>query len=848
VAKQKTTKKRASTTKSGKTTKKKSTKTTVQAPSSLNANIVFGVAALMLFFAITRIGLVGRTLFNLTRFGFGSTATGVLIVSLVVLAIYHFKRDWCVTYKKYLVGVALVGLAVAMAFQARFASLYENADVFKVVFEDLKHMQVKHFAGGGALGYALFTPTRYLLTNVGVYVIALVLFGTGGYLLASPLGEWLHSKIDFDLLEEKRRIKSEEKAAAKAEKEVAEIHLPNDDEEELETPKGIFSGMSNWLKSLMEDDDYDEDFDDDDLQVVEAEAAAIAATASPEPIIPITIGDEEFDAKETHAAYGASDVTHDSHWDQAVTPMYNPETGLYEYVQEIAVAAPIAAPAPVIPAAAPISKKPKPKRTNKAYKLPSVNLIAPQPVSNQSGEKQVVKENIRKIEETLASFGVKAQVVNANVGPSVTKYELSIGTGTRVSKVANLADDLAMALAAKDVRIEAPIPGKSLIGIETPNSIVSPVGFREMWNQSKTDMANLLEIPLGKAVDGSVRKFDLGRMPHLLVAGSTGSGKSVAVNGMIVSILMKAEPSQVKFLMVDPKMVELSVYNDIPHLLIPVVTDARKASRALQKVVDEMENRYELFAQLGVRNMAGYNAKIDEKNARGEAKYLKLPYIVVIIDELADLMMVASKEVEDSITRLGQKARAAGIHMILATQRPSTDVISGLIKANVPSKISFAVGSGTDSRVILDQNGAEKLLGRGDMLFKPIDDNHASRLQGPFLSDDDVEHVVDFIKDQAEADYDEAFDPGEVAEDDANPFAGADSGNARDPLFDRAKDLVISAQKASTNNLQRALGVGFARGDRLMAELEEAGIIGPKEGTKPRKVLVSPSGEPNGDE
>ena len=334
----------------------------------------------------------------------------------------------------------------------------------------------------------------------------------------------------------------------------------------------------------------------------------------------------------------------------------------------------------------------------------------------------------------------------------------------------------------------------------------------------------MLEIPLGKSLDGGIRTFDLTRMPHLLVAGSTGSGKSVAVNGIITSILMKALPSQVKFLMVAPKMVELSVYNDIPHLLIPVVTNPRKASRALQKVVDQMEERYELFSRYGVRNIAGYNEKVQRYNAESDEKMLELPLIVVIVDELADLMMVASKEVEDAIIRLGQKARAAGIHMILATQRPSVDVISGLIKANVPSRIAFAVSSGTDSRTILDQVGAEKLLGRGDI-----------------LSDDDVESVVTFIKDQSEAQYDESFDPGEV--DESQVGTGASNTGSGDPLFEEARNMVIMAQKASTAQLQRALKVGFNRASDFMNELEAQGIVGPAKGTTPRKVLVSPDGE-----
>ena len=450
------------------------------------------------------------------------------------------------------------------------------------------------------------------------------------------------------------------------------------------------------------------------------------------------------------------------------------------------------------------------------YKLPTINLFAPDKPKNQSKEKKIVRENIKILEETFASFGIRASVERAEIGPSVTKYEVKPAVGVRVNRISNLADDLALALAAKDVRIEAPIPGKSLVGIEVPNSEIATVTFRELWEQSKTDDKKLLEIPLGKAVNGSVRTFDLAKMPHLLVAGSTGSGKSVAVNGI---------------------MVELSVYNDIPHLLIPVVTNPRKASRALQKVVDEMENRYELFSKVGARNIAGYNAKVAEYNAsQPEYKQIPLPLIVVIVDELADLMMVASKEVEDAIIRLGQKARAAGIHMILATQRPSVDVISGLIKANVPSRIAFAVSSGTDSRTILDENGAEKLLGRGDMLFKPIDENHPVRLQGSFISDEDVERIVTFVKNQAEADYDDNFDPGEVSENDMDSGSESEQG---DPLFEEAKALVIETQKASASMLQRRLSVGFNRATRLMEELEAAGVIGPAEGTKPRKVLLN---------
>ncbi|MCJ1974672.1 DNA translocase FtsK [Lactococcus piscium] len=484
----------------------------------------------------------------------------------------------------------------------------------------------------------------------------------------------------------------------------------------------------------------------------------------------------------------------------------------------------------------------QPNQEMSHYQLPEVSLLAPTPIKNQANERSNVQNNIKILETTFKSFGIQATVESAVVGPSVSKYEIKLATGVKVSRILNLQDDLALALAAKDVRIEAPIPGKSLVGIEIPNAEVAMVGFREMWESAQTSPENLLEVPLGKAVDGSIKTFNLAKMPHILVAGSTGSGKSVAVNGIIASILMKALPSQVKFLMIDPKMVELDVYNDIPHLLIPVVTNPRKAARALQKIVDEMESRYELFRRVGSRNIEGYNAKVDAFNAESQEKQQTLPLIVVIVDELADLMMVASKEVEDAIIRIGQKARAAGIHMILATQRPSVDVISGLIKANVPSRVAFAVSSGTDSRTILDSNGAEKLLGRGDMLFKPIDENHALRLQGAFLSDEDVASVVSFIRDQASADYDDTFDPGEVAEDDARSFDGNNAAAATDsgdPLFEQAKQLVVEYQKASASMLQRRLSTGFNRATRIMEELEAAGIIGPAEGTKPRKVLLT---------
>ncbi|MDR1568411.1 MAG: DNA translocase FtsK [Streptococcaceae bacterium] len=466
------------------------------------------------------------------------------------------------------------------------------------------------------------------------------------------------------------------------------------------------------------------------------------------------------------------------------------------------------------------------------YELPSVSLLKNLPKQNQTGEASRAKGREQVLLDTFAAFHIDGiKIVDTKIGPSLTQYELKLPPGMRVNRFENLAKDLALALGTNDVRIEAPIPGKSLVGLEIPNQTMMTVSFREVA-EATLFSPNLLEVPLGRDIEGNVRSFDLTRMPHLLIAGSTGSGKSVAINGIITSILMKARPNQVKFMMVDPKMVELSVYNDIPHLLTPVVTNPKKAARALQKVVEEMERRYELFSQLCVRNLNGYHEK--KLELQGQDEILEtLPLIVVIVDELADLMMVASKEVEDAIIRLGQKARAAGIHMILATQRPSTDVISGLIKANVPSRMAFAVSSGIDSRTILDMNGAEKLLGRGDMLFKPIDKNHPVRIQGAFLSDAEVENIVNFIKAQSSSDYVAHFEPEEIEE------AAPEESSGQDELFETAKALVIEAQKASASMLQRRLGTGFNRATRLMDDLEEAGIIGSAVGTKPREVLVA---------
>ncbi|WP_304511191.1 DNA translocase FtsK [Desemzia sp. RIT 804] len=473
---------------------------------------------------------------------------------------------------------------------------------------------------------------------------------------------------------------------------------------------------------------------------------------------------------------------------------------------------------------------------NEDYQLPPFTLLNEIEHQDQSGEYKIVEKNVKKLEETFVSFGVDAKVVKARLGPAVTKYEVKPAIGVKVSKIVNLSDDIALSLAAKDIRMEAPIPGKSFIGIEVPNNEVNVVSFRDVMENYAGNKEKMLEVPLGRDISGNIALADLTKMPHLLIAGSTGSGKSVCINGIITSLLMKAKPNEVKLMMIDPKKVELNVYNGIPHLLTPVVTNPKKAAQALQKVVEEMERRYELFATTGMRNITGYNEHVHEKNAENGENQPTLPFIVVIVDELADLMMVASNSVEDAITRLAQMARAAGIHMILATQRPSVDVITGIIKANVPSRIAFAVSSGTDSRTIIDSNGAEKLLGRGDMLYLPMGQNKPARVQGAFLSDSEVERIVSFVTTQQAANYVEEMMPSDEPE---NSVAG----EAEDELFDEAVSLVVDMETASISMLQRRFRIGYNRAARLMDEMEMRGIVGPSEGSKPRKVNLQKEAE-----
>ena len=470
------------------------------------------------------------------------------------------------------------------------------------------------------------------------------------------------------------------------------------------------------------------------------------------------------------------------------------------------------------------------------YEYPPINLLSKNTKKTSKTGAKALTDTAAKLQKTLYSFGVSAKVENVSVGPAITRYELKPSEGVRVSKIANLADDIALNLAAETIRIEAPIPGKQAVGIEVPNKEKEAVHLRDVIETEEfANNKSKLSVALGKDVAGQVVIADIAKMPHVLIAGSTGSGKSVCINTIITSFIYNAKPSEVKLVMVDPKVVELSVYNGIPHLLIPVVTDPRKAAGALAWAVQEMDDRYNKFATKGVRDLKGYNAAMEKEGEGG-----KLPQIVIIIDELADLMMVAAKDVEDAICRLAQKARAAGMHLVIATQRPSVDVITGLIKANVPSRIAFAVSSQVDSRTILDMVGAEKLLGKGDMLFAPAGSSKPTRIQGAFVSDDEVEKIVDFVKANGTAKYSEAIlESIENNNKTDKELAEESDDDDTDPFLMEAMEVVVETGQASTSFIQRKFKVGYARAGRIIDQLEERGVISGYQGSKPRQVLMS---------
>ena len=799
----------------------KQTKKKTQRKNTKNTNPFLSIEAVAVFIivysllAIFQLGFLGKFFANLIRFFIGDLfvfggVCGVLAGFGMLFRGRMPKIMWRWTLAAISSTVALL-LFVSVITYSSFTS--SGSPVFQEMMSrfmvDFTSNTVSQRLGGGVLGTLLYSCTYFLVSQWGTYLLVFLLLVCSALLIFN-----VHLSDVMDFVRTRTANASEKLAQRKAERETCRLEEQEEEENVVATPVVPKSTP---------------------VQTQETETHK-------EPRKPHSLLNR------------MKDVFFDEYEDETLTEEEYATTPMVEPVEVIPPMEPVAPIQPVTPvmppqAVAPVAvqKEEEPEfeddgedigelsmsgeQNDEDYQLPPVTLLNPVQQSDQSNERTIVERNMRILERTFASFGVDAKVMpNPMLGPAVTKYEIQPAIGVKVSKIVNLSDDIALALAAKDIRIEAPIPGKPYVGIEVPNSQTSFVSFSDVI-QSAIQSPKPLDVPLGRDISGNVRLCDITKMPHMLIAGSTGSGKSVCINGIITSILMKTKPHEVKLMMIDPKMVELNVYNGIPHLLTPVVTNPRKAAQALQKVVAEMEKRYELFASMGMRNIDGYNTHVEQYNRETGENNPTLPYIVVIVDELADLMMVASNEVEDAIIRLAQMARAAGIHMILATQRPSVDVITGIIKANVPSRIAFAVSSGTDSRTIIDANGAEKLLGRGDMLYMPMGENKPIRVQGAFLTDEEVERIVDFVKNQQEVEYDEAMMPSENT-------SSAGGSEPEDELFYEVIELLKEQETISTSYLQRRFRIGFNRAARMIDDLEARGYVGPADGSKGRKVNV----------
>lgn len=786
-------------------TKKKYTKKKTNKKQNLTWSIFGLVLILLAVLAMVRFGILGKQVANLIRMFFGNSylfVSGLLGLFGLVNVIYN--QPIHLTTKR-TIGLSLAFLGVlliqsSLYFEHELVNSGFLNSFWHAISAEFGRAGVTESVGGGligALGYQIFYP---LLGQIGVRIFAFLLI---------PIGILMFFDVKFRTIIEKFQsisqlfIQRNKEAGAKLKDKYSDAlekrkQKAEENSETRNDSQTIFPDVADF--------DPDNEPEDTTPAKEDIEIESAPSKSDPEPELQIQIAPQHEENKDLPKSHSFADD------DRKLTQeLGNVDHGELKTDAEI----------------------------NKSYKMPPLSLLDPIKSTDQSADRDLIKKNTQVLQSTFKSFGVKVIIKKAILGPTITRYEVQPAVGVKVSRIVNLADDLALALAAKDIRIEAPIPGKPFIGIEVPNRATSVVSFKDvMEHQDAKAKKDPMDVPLGKDVTGSTISANLAKMPHLLIAGSTGSGKSVAINTILASILMKARPEEVKLVLIDPKMVELSVYNGVPHLLIPVVTDAKLAANALRKVVKEMERRYKLFAAGGVRNMKEYNQKVAENNQDKTKPAMKrLPYILVVVDELSDLMMVGGHDVEGAIVRLGQMARAAGIHMILATQRPSVDVITGLIKANVPSRISFAVSSGVDSRTILDQTGAEKLLGRGDMLYMPIGASKPERVQGAYIASDEVERVIDWTKKQQKADYDAAMIP---KKDESTSSDNKEAAEPEDELYNQAVDLVRRQQTASVSMLQRRFRIGYNRAARMVDEMEAKGIVGPSEGSKPRQVLLPP--------
>ncbi|MEG2543565.1 MAG: DNA translocase FtsK [Longicatena sp.] len=744
-----------------------------------------------------KIGFVGETTTNFIQYIFGNLYGVVYGIIILFCVLMMMKKSIHEIPIKYTIGVGVIMLAWLIACSIPKDESLKGMDILSRFLGDsmlILHGEVA--AKGGLIGAFVVSLCTFLFDYIGTWIVVVGLLSLGIILMLSGKGlQGLNSfgnsiQKPFQSMKEnaaKRNLKRQDKKAKKKQEKAASI---------IETEKIQAQDSSNFQRIDLD------------------------ARVKPGQVSFLDI-DDDFDLQSDQRQSKNIEKDEDDHLDIGISnnrqaqkendnkriieeTIGKKDTFVSSYIEDYS-----------------------------NYRLPKLSLLSDPGKKNRSlSNVNAANDCGRRLIEILDQFGVKATLVATHIGPSVTKFEVKPDLGVRVNKISNLQYDIKMALAAKDIRIEAPIPGKSAVGIEIPNVEKTNVSMKELMKsvpEKYTDKKMLFA--LGKDIMGNCIYGELNKMPHLLIAGATGSGKSVCVNSIISSILMRAKPDEVKLLLVDPKKVEFTPYKEIPHLLGPVITDGEEANRALKVIVSMMDNRYELFSMAGVRNIAGYNAYLENHS---EENLTKLPWIVVIIDELADLMLVAAKEVESSIQRITQLARAAGIHLIVATQRPSVDVITGVIKANIPSRIAFAVSSAVDSRTILDQMGAEKLLGYGDMLYTPVGETVATRVQGVFVSDEEVQKICDYVCKQGKPKFDDAFlrlallDGG----------TGATSSDCSDPLYDEIKDFIIQSRKASTSLIQRKFSIGYARAARLIDTMEEKGIIGPSRGSKPREVFI----------
>lgn len=775
------------------------------------------IVAIAIFVIVTlgafQLGIVGTMIDSFFNYLFGTSRflTYILIlIGTVFITYYKALPKTRRTVGAFVLQLALL-LVTHIVFYFSHKAQAQREPVLSFVYKSYEHSNFPVF-GGGLIGHyllALFIP---LISIVGIIIVTILLIASSIILLLKKKHRDV-SKLLFEKLkvkgkdasenyqerrkqnkvkkEAKARVKAEKKAEQQAEQQASSAAQQSDDNvTDVSDLKEIPNSTSEEQLSIP--------------IYGHSESEENHKQTSEKPIGKRTkrMIDQEgqLDQKESQQNANLNQASLDQQLD-------NMDSEQSEAINSISEAGEV---------------------ENEAYSLPPLTLLK-QPAKQKATSKAEVQKKGQLLETTLKNFGVDARVTQIKIGPAVTQYEIQPAQGVKVSKIVNLHNDIALALAAKDIRIEAPIPGRSAVGIEVPNDKISLVSLKEVLDE-KFPAKNKLEVGLGRDISGEPITVELNKMPHMLVAGSTGSGKSVCINGIITSILLNAKPHEVKLMLIDPKMVELNIYNGIPHLLIPVVTNPHKASQALEKVVAEMERRYDLFQHSSTRNIEGYNEAIRRQNAELEEKQSELPYIVVIVDELADLMMVAGKEVENAIQRITQMARAAGIHLIIATQRPSVDVITGLIKNNIPSRIAFAVSSQIDSRTIIDSAGADKLLGKGDMLYVANGGSTRTRVQGAFLSDQEVQDVVNYVVEQQKANYVKEMEPDAPVD--------KSEMKSEDALYDEAYLFVLEQQKASTSLLQRQFRIGYNRASRLMDDLERNQVIGPQKGSKPRQILV----------